>query len=175
MPLLKTVPIEEAEGKLLELYEGAEQFFGILPNSVKMFGVSPAMLENQVQFAVYCIEHPKLSQALFAMIRMLVADSSESPYCARLNTGLLVQQGFSPEQIEAVKAGPEEAPLDEEETAMLLFVIKAIKAPKSIESKDVDELRAMGWSDRDIFDAVSHGARAVATNIIFDAFKLEND
>ncbi len=175
MSLLKTVPLEEAEGKLLELYDTAEQFFGTVPNNVKMFGVSPAMLENQVQFAVYSMEHPTLSAPFFAMIRLLVAHGSESPYCTRMNAGLLTQQGFTSEQIEAAKVEAGQAPLDEKETALLLFVLKATKAPKSTGAKDVDDLRAMGWTDRDIFDAVAHGARAVATNIIFDAFKLEND
>lgn len=175
MSLLKTVPLEEAEGKLLELYDTAEQFFGTVPNNVKMFGVSPAMLENQVQFAVYSMEHPTLSAPFFAMIRLLVSHSTESPYCAHMNAGLLTQQGFTSEQIEAAKAEAGQAPLDEKETALLLFVLKATKAPKSTEAKDVDDLRAMGWTDRDIFDALAHGARAVATNIIFDAFKLEND
>jgi alkylhydroperoxidase family enzyme len=92
-----------------------------------------------------------------------------------MNASLLIQQGITSEQIEAAKADPEHVPLDEKETALLLFVLKAIRAPKSIEAQDVDGLRTIGWSDRDIFDAVAHGARAVATNIIFDAFKLEND
>jgi alkylhydroperoxidase family enzyme len=92
-----------------------------------------------------------------------------------MNAGLLLQQGFTSEQIEAAKADAGEVPLDEKETALLRFVLKATKAPKSTEARDVDELRAMGWSDRDIFDAVAHGARAVATNILFDTFKLEND
>ena len=175
MALLKMVPPDEAEGKLLELYDTAEQFFGTVPNNVTMFGVSPAMLENQVQFAVYSMEHPTLSASFFAMIRLLVSHATGSPYCARMNAGLLMQQGFTSEQLEAAKAEGGETPLDEKETAMLLFVLKATKAPKSTEAKDVDDLRAMGWTDRDIFDAVAHGARAVATNIIFDAFKLEND
>ena len=175
MALLNMVPPDEAEGKLLELYDTAEQFFGMVPNNVKMFGVSPAMLENQVQFAVYSMEHPTLSAPFFAMIRLLVSHATGSPYCARMNAGLLLQQGFTSEQIEAAKADAGEVPLDEKETALLRFVLKATKAPKSIEARDVDELRAMGWRDRDIFGAVAHGARAVATNILFDTFKLEND
>ncbi|MES0363263.1 MAG: hypothetical protein ABUK14_04860, partial [Desulfobacteria bacterium] len=83
MALLKMVPPDEAEGKLLELYDMAEQFFGTVPNNVKMFGVSPAMLENQVQFAMYAMEHPTLSTPFFAMIRLLVSHAAGSPYCAR--------------------------------------------------------------------------------------------
>ena len=86
------LPPEEAEGKLLELYDMAEQFFGTVPNNVKMFGVSPAMLENQVQFAVYSMNHPTLSAPFFAMIRLLVSHAAGSPYCAHMNAGLLMQQ-----------------------------------------------------------------------------------
>jgi alkylhydroperoxidase family enzyme len=175
MALIKTVPVEEAEGKLLELYKGAEQFFGWVPNNVKMFGVSPAVLENQVHFAMYFMEHEALKPQLLAMIRMLVSHATGSPYCAPMIAGLLVQQGFTPEQIEAAKGDPKQSLLDEKDTALLLFVLRATSSPKAIEAEELDVLRGLGWNDRDIFDAVAHGARAVATNIIFDVFKLEND
>jgi hypothetical protein len=35
--------------------------------------------------------------------------------------------------------------------------------------------RAAGWSDGDILDAVNHGARMVAGDIIINGFKVERD
>jgi hypothetical protein len=42
-----------------------------------------------------------------------------------------------------------------------------------VTADDLDKLKALGWAERDIFDAVTHGARAVSTNIIFDTFKID--
>jgi hypothetical protein len=50
---------------------------------------------------------------------------------------------------------------------------KVLDRDHSTTSKDVKQLKAAGWSEQDIFDAVAHGARSVATNIIFDAFKID--
>jgi alkylhydroperoxidase family enzyme len=93
-----------------------------------------------------------------------------------MNAALLIQHaGFTPDQIAAMKRDPAAAPLDEKDKAMLLFVLKATRAPKTVAPADLDVLRALGWNDREIFDAVNHGARNVAVDILFNTFKIEND
>lgn len=175
MSLLELTPPEKAEGKLAELYAESEQFFGAVPNNVRMLGVSPVVLENQFDFAKYYFGHESLSIPLLATIRMLVSTASGSPYCAGLNSGMLRKQGIAAEQIEAAKADPQKAPLKDEEKALLLFVLKATQNPHSVGAEDVASLKKLGWSERDIFDALAHGARSVATNILFDAFKVDQE
>jgi alkylhydroperoxidase family enzyme len=175
MALLTTIPPEKAEGKLAELYSLTEEMFGAVPNNVRMLGVSPAVLENQLEFAQYYRAHSTLSVPFLAMLRLLVAKSTGSPYCEKLNTGMLMQLGVPAEQVNALKGDPQSAPLSDKEQALLTFVLKATRDPRSVTAADVQELSGLGWSEADIFDAVAHGARAVATNILFDAFKLEDD
>lgn len=175
MALLKMVPPERAEGKLADLYSIAEEMFGAVPNNVRMLGVSPAVLENQLEFAMYFRAHSTLSVPFLAMLRLLVARSTESPYCEKLNTGLLMQLGVPADKVEALKGDLQSGPLNDKEKALLTFVLRATREPHSITAEDVQNLRGLGWSEADIIDAVAHGARAVATNIIFDTFKLEDD
>ncbi|MFA6223098.1 MAG: hypothetical protein WC647_12365 [Desulfomonilaceae bacterium] len=175
MSLIQTTPPEKAEGKLAELYAEVEQLFGMVPNNVRMLGVSPEILDNQIQLMGYYMGHPTLSAPLLAMIRMLVSKACKSPYCQNLNTGLLSKAGFTKEQIAAMQDDPSQAPLDDKQKALLLFVLKACDNPHSATAEDLDRLRALGWDDRDIFEAVAHGARMVGTNIIFDTFKVDMD
>ncbi|MBI5251146.1 MAG: hypothetical protein HY912_16785 [Desulfomonile tiedjei] len=175
MALIPITPPEKAEGKLAELYASAEHFFGTVPNNVQLLGVSPTVLENQLYFAQYFMTHPTLSAPLLSMIRMLVSKACKSQYCDSFNVALLTKFGFSPEQIQGARTDPEKAPLGEKDKAMLLFVLKATDEPHAVASSDVDKLRALGWANADIFDAVAHGARAVGTNIIFDAFKIDQE
>jgi alkylhydroperoxidase family enzyme len=175
MALIPLTPPEKAEGKLAELYASAEHFFGVVPNNVRMLGVSPAILENQLYSAQYFMTHATLSAPLLAMIRMLVSKACKSEYCDSFNVGLLTRQGFKPEQMQEARSNPEKAPLAEKEKALLLFVLKATDDPHAVVSSDLDKLRVLGWADMDIFDAVAHGARSVATNIIFDVFKIDQD
>jgi hypothetical protein len=50
-----------------------------------------------------------------------------------------------------------------------------LKNPHLAGLEDVQALKEMGWKEIDIFDALAHGARSVATNIIFDAFKVDRE
>ena len=176
MSLLELTPPEKAEGKLAELYAEAKAFFGSVPNNVRLYGVSPALLENQFQLIGHFAGHPTLSAQLLAMIRMLVASSTESSYCEGFNSGMLQQQKwFSAEQIEAAKKDPANAPLADKEKSLLLFVLKGAKDPHSVTADDIKALKDIGWSEADIFDALAHGSRATATNILFDAFKVQLD
>jgi len=175
MALIKTIPPQEAEGKLAELYAETEQMFGVIPNNVRLLGVSPTVLENQLQFAWYYREHPTLSVPFLAMVRMLVSKACHSAYCQNLNSGLLMKAGFSAEQVQAMQKDPAKAPLSEKEKALLLFVLKASDNPHSVTAQDLDSLRSLGWTEVDIFDAVAHAGRMVGTNIIFDTFKIDRD
>lgn len=175
MALLQTTPPGKAQGQLAELYAEVEQMFGVVPNNVQMLGVSPAILENQLQLIGHYMGHPTLSTPLLATIRMLVSKACHSPYCQAFNTGFLLKTGFTKEQIEAMQADPAQAPLDEKQKALLLFVLKACDNPHSVDAPDVDRLRSLGWSDQDILDATAHGARMVGTNIIFDTFKIDRE
>ncbi len=173
MTLLKTTPPEKADGKLKELYGVTEMVFGAVPNNVRLLGVSPAVLENAIDMVQYYTEHPTLRRPFQAVVRMMVSRQCKSPFCENLNTNMLMQGGMTPEQIEACKADPENAPLDEKEKSLLKFVLKATKDPHSVVAQDVEALKALGWSEQDIFDAVAQGARLVGNNIIFDTFKID--
>ena len=175
MALIQTTPPEKAEGKLAELYAEVEQMFGRVPNNARMLGVSPALLENQLQLMEHYMGHPTLSTPFLAMVRMLVSKACRTPFCQNLNSGLLLKSGFTKEQVAAMQADPAQAPLDEKQKALLLFVLKSCDNPHSVAAEDVNRLRSLGWSEVDIVDAVAHGARMVGTNIIFNTFKIDQD
>ena len=173
MAILELTPPQKAEGKLAELYASAEQFFGSVPSNVQLYGVSPDILENQMYFMEYFMKHRTLGAPLLSMIRILVARACKSPYCDSYNVNVLKRLGFEIEQIDAARMDPMQAPLNDKDKAMLLFVLKATSEPHSVGSDDLNALKALGWAERDMLDAVAHGARAVSTNIVFDTFKVD--
>ena len=68
---------------------------------------------------------------------------------------------------------PLKAPLEEKEQAMLSFVIKAVKSPDAVEQQDMDKLHDLGWTDRDILDALAHGTNMVGSSILMKTFKMD--
>jgi alkylhydroperoxidase family enzyme len=78
--------------------------------------------------------------------------------------------GFSDADLEALKANPENAPLEDFQKALLLFVLKVVKTPEEVQETDVEKLREMGWSDQDIFDAAFHGTAMIGASKLYKAF-----
>lgn len=176
MSLIKTVSPETATGEVAELYGQMQQAMGMVPAVMQLRSASPFLLRHQVTYLGYYMTHPSLSMALLTCIRMLVSKKTNCAYCVDFNAGLLVNRlGWTMDQIAATKADPKTANLTEKETAMLLFVLKAVDNAHAIAAADVDALRAHGWNDQEILEGLTHGATMVAGDIIINAFKVERD
>ena len=176
MSIISTVAPEQATGQVADIYGQMQQAMGRVPNAFQLYSASPDVLAMQWQYVGYYFQHPTLGLPLLASIRMLVSQDNDCTYCIGFNEGMLIQRaGFTPEQTAAMKRNAADAPLPEKDKAMLLFVLKTTKTPKAVTPEDLKTLRSLGWSDRDIFDAVNHGARNVAVDILFNTFKIEND
>ncbi len=176
MTLLRTPAPTEATGRTAEIFQQAQNTFGHLSTAMQLYALSPAALDNQWQFIRYYMQHPTLSFALLAMIRLLVSQDNHCPYCITLNTRLLMERaGLSPEQLAASRDNPDNAPLTEKERALLKLVLRATRNTGDIKAQDIDTLHALGWNDADILDAVLHGARNVAADIVFNTFQVTSD
>ena len=177
IPLITTVKPENATGELSELYGKIEAMRGRVSNSAQIFSASPELIKQQMSFIeYYMVKQKSLSMALLACIRTLISDKNCCQYCIDLNSAMLINMlGWTPKEVEAMRANPSDAKLDDKEKAMLLFVLKAVRTPHDVEAKDVQTLRDLGYSDGEVLDATNHGARMSALDIIFDAFKIEKD
>ncbi len=173
--LLNTVAPEKAEGAVKKVFDHVTELWGGVPNAMKLHSVSPFLLEKQMDYISHFMAHSTMSSKLSTLIRLLVSTDSDCDYCISLNAGMLIQEGMSAEEVEAVKKDPSIAPLEENELALLLHVLKATHTPKTIRKEDIAKLRALKFSDQDIFEAVHYGANMVMVDILFDSFQVENE
>ena len=88
---------------------------------------------------------------------------------------LINMAGWTPEQVAATRANYNDSPLSPKEKTLLGLVLKATRDSNSVTAADMQAARAAGWSDSDILDAVNHGARALAGDIIINGFKVDRD
>lgn len=175
MPIIKTYEVDEATGDLKKLYDKIIELRGEVGNNAKLFSSSPELLRQQLDFIAYYMKHSTLSMPLLASIRILVSSSQSCSFCIDFNTAMLVNYAkWDIADVEAMKKDPSKAKLEPKEIALLIFVVNSIKDAHSSNQKDMDTLRALGWSDADIMDAVNHGARMLATDILFNTFKIED-
>lgn len=176
MPIIKTVPVEEATGELAELYEIITSMRGKVGSNAKLFSVSPQLLRQQMEFIKFYMNHPTLSMPLLASIRVLVSSGEDCEFCIDYNTAMLINMaGWTFEQVQAMCKNIDEANLPAREIAMLHVALKAIRNPHGVNADDLDALREMGWNDKDILDALNHAARMLATDVLFNVFKIEKD
>ncbi|HLD22523.1 MAG TPA: hypothetical protein VJA83_01185 [Sulfuricurvum sp.] len=176
MPLIQTITPEEATGEVAKLYKIIEAMGRTVGNNAQLLSISPELLRQQMDFIKFYIKHPTLSMPLLAAIRIMVSSGEECQFCIDYNTGMLINlAGWTFEQVTEMRKDPKSANLPEREIAMLNLAIKAIRNAHGVTANDLDTLREMGWSDSDILDAVAHATRMLATDIIFNTFKIENN
>jgi uncharacterized peroxidase-related enzyme len=176
MSILQTVTPEHATGEVAEIYAQIQSAWGHVPAAIQVFSANPFLLRHQWEYYGSVMQHPKLSMPLTACIRMLVSQAGHCEYCIDMNAGMLINlAGWTPEQVAATRADFRNSPLSPDEKMLLGLVLKATRDSNSVSPVDLQAARAAGWSDGDILDAVNHGARMVAGDIVINGFKVERD
>ena len=173
MARLKTVPREEAEGIVKEGYELFMKHIGTIPKPLEMLSVSPVLFELQFRRIQYLSQHPKLSFSLLAHIRYLVAHNLSYRFCMDFNKDILKKQGLSDEDFKRMEEDPSQSLLEDHENALLDFVVKCVKDPASASSTDMENLRRMGWEERDLVDALSQGVSMIDHAIMMEVFQID--
>ncbi|MFV0348627.1 MAG: carboxymuconolactone decarboxylase family protein [Halodesulfovibrio sp.] len=150
-----------------------------IPEPLQLLSASPVLMTNRFENIQYYMSHETLSFPLLAAIRYTVARSCSYDCCTDFNDGLLKRCGMQPDDIETLYAYAKgdrtettDSGLEDREQKMVRFVVNAVQQPKPATAEQLAELRAEGWSDKDIFDALSHGAGMVATSLIDTTFRI---
>lgn len=175
MALISTVPPEKAEGVVKEGYDIFMKKIGIIPRPLEMLSASPALFELQLQRIAYFSKHPKLSFALLSHIRYLVAHNLGYNFCMDFNRYTLKKQGIEEADIRRMESDPSQSLLEEREGAMLAFVVKAVKAPASVSAEEIQQLKDMGWEDRDMVDALAQGVSMIDHAIMMQVFQMDTN
>lgn len=155
------------------VFKVAEEMIGFVPDPIKMYSISPVLMELFANTIGYFRQHPNLSQPLLALIRYLGSERVGCQYCISLNENLLLKLGWDLETIHATRDDMESAPLEEKEKLLLRLALKALSDPDSVTSAEMDAARAQGWSERDIFDVVAMATNNRQLNLLLKTFKVE--
>lgn len=151
------------------------EMLGRVPGGLQMLAISPPLLSHYSGTIHYYMQHPTIGQPLLTFIRYLVSWRGDCEYCVDLNEGFLLNAGFDLDTIRATRTDPNRAPLDARDKALLLLAVDAVDTPESVRPERLAALRELGWTDRDIFDAVWHAATIRAFGRTADAFGLPPD
>ena len=88
---------------------------------------------------------------------------------------LMNMHGMSQEELLAMKEDPTKSPLEKKNKALLLFAIKAVKSPDSVNAEDIEALKQLGISEEEMFEIVKSASHMFVVNTLFRTFKVEQD
>ena len=176
--LIPYTSFDDAKGEVKEIYTQVKSAFGMLPAPIMQHSTNPESLKALWhQFG--SMHNEKFSNQLQAMMRMTVASSNglDCDYCIGFNEGMLINMfKMKMTEINAVKKDPKNATsLNKKDKKMLIFMVDAVRSPKKVNQAQVDELRSLGWSKKDIFDGVKMSTQMSAMTLLVDTLKIPRD
>jgi alkylhydroperoxidase family enzyme len=171
--LINPTVLAEDKEKIEAIFAMVEEHLGFVPDGLKLYSISPPLLEAFMGSVGYFLAHPELSQELLAMIRYLVSAEAGCRFCIDFNASILVNQGKSMKQLQATQADVSQAPLKEEEKVLLTIALAAINHPEGVTKEDLDVAYEQGYSARNVFDVVAIAANNKAFTYVLRTFKIE--
>lgn len=174
IPLIYPIAPSGEEERVAGVLGAVESHIGFIPDGLRLFSFSPPLLETFAGNISYFNEGTGLSPVLMTMIRYLSSWQTQCSYCIDLNEGFLTNMGLELDVIRAARSNPEAAPIAENEIPLLLLALKSVNTPEEVSEQDIKEVRASGWSDRNIFDVVVQAANNRAFSLVLRAFNVEH-
>jgi uncharacterized peroxidase-related enzyme len=158
-------PAESAE--VDALFEKARQESGYVSNYLKLWAWRPDVYASFVAARMLALD-TTLSQREIALINAATAATRGDSYCA-IAWGARVATAFDAPMAAAVLSGGDVDGLSQREAALLAWTRVIVRDPNSVESSDVERLRAAGLGDREIFEATFLAATRMAFGTVNDA------
>ncbi len=138
-----------------------------------MGNIDAMYLEEFMVQVLRIVKHPHIDSDLFGFIRLYIAFKEGYTYCKAYNTKFLLAKRYTQIQLNETIENIAKVPFDEKHQALAEFAIKVIYESKQCRQDDFDILYAMGWSQKDVFDAVEHAGAILRNGRILTAYSIK--
>jgi len=173
-PLISYTATQDAKGDVKAVYDEIKAAYGIVPEPIKGLSLNPKILRNQWEAYKILGENKNFSPKMTTMMRMIIAENHGCKFCVGFNKGMLINIFKLPQdEVSKIQKNPTTAKLEKKQKEMLLFMIKATSKPADVSKEDIDSLKKLGWSEKDIMEGVKKASEMVATALFIDTFKIE--
>ncbi|HXE46794.1 MAG TPA: hypothetical protein VN663_00395 [Ramlibacter sp.] len=168
---LQTPADNEAAARL---YQSDLNQRGFVMNLSRAWAWRPDVCESFLELRTLLTTHSSLSKGELNVIVCAAAASLGDSYCA-LAWGTMLAKSSDASTAAAVLQGSECAALTAREQALAGWARKMVGNPNATTEGDVDALRAVGFSEREIFEATVFVAFRLAFATINDALGISPD
>jgi uncharacterized peroxidase-related enzyme len=156
----KARPILEKTGKLGEIFK-------LLALDEKIYFATDGMIQR------FLLDETTLSYNIKESIALLISKENGCKMCVDVHKGIAKMLGLSEQRIEEVLEGVDSITTTDAEKALLNFCIKASKKDNyKILKEEIDALKALGYSDVQIVEAVAITGYFNYINTLSNVFAL---
>jgi uncharacterized peroxidase-related enzyme len=166
---LQTIEEEQATGRVAEIYERQKAQLGLVMDAAKCFTARPDLLPIYTDFSDRIRAGFSLGLREWRLITLIAAKHIPSTYCSHVYSKQLIDDLGSKEAVIAVQRNFRTAGLSARDVEMLAYAETITQDASRITQADIDRLRAVGYSDREICDIALCAAFRCFVSRFFDA------
>ncbi|MBO9410264.1 MULTISPECIES: peroxidase-related enzyme [unclassified Ruegeria] len=159
MSWIKTVPFEQATGRLKKLYERVTGPGNNVDNIMMVHSLRPHSMEGHMALYKNVLHHSAntIPKWFLEVLGVWVSSLNRCGYCVEHHFSGLQRLLDDPARAEAIGAAieakaPDTAPLDAAQVAAMHYARMLTQAPADMTEADIDALRAVGWDDGQILE-----------------------
>lgn len=175
MSLLKSIKKEEASGAVTAVYKTMEERVGFVPNVVKMHTASPELFEKFMGLVGHYTDHPTLDPVIVSYVRFLISSMENTTYCMKLQSAVLKNYKVTEEEISTASRDYHNIALDPKRKEMIIFVLDMIYGKPGDTKKRINQLKELGWSEKDIYEMSMLAAIQKGVVQVIKAFDVQPD
>lgn len=159
MSWIRTIPFEQATGKLKKLYARVTGPDNNVDNIMMAHSLRPHSMEGHMVLYKNVLHHTgnTIPKWFLETLGVWVSERNGCDYCVRHHFAglqrLLGDEARGQAILAAIRHNtPSQAPLDAREQAAMVYAAKLARTPEDMEQADVIALRDAGWGDGEILE-----------------------
>ncbi len=153
MSWIEEIEVDDAEGRLAEIYTELVEKRGKVANILKVHSLNAEALSDHLDlYMTIMFAKSGLSRAEREAIGVVVSASNDCAYCVNHHAEALRRYIKDEETLALLSSADGLETLEPRLSHIVQHAEKLTTAPAAMTESDLDELRATGLSDRDILD-----------------------
>lgn len=166
---LQTIGEDEATGAVADIYEKQKAQLGFVMATAKAFTARPDLLPIYTEFSDRIRAGFSLGLREWRLITLIAAKHVPSTYCSYVYGKQLIADLGSKEAVMAVQSDFRNAGLYGRDVEMLAYAEKIARDASQVSQADIDRLRSVGFTDREICDIALCSSFRCFVSRFFDA------
>jgi uncharacterized peroxidase-related enzyme len=145
-----TPAIQEKARPILEKTGQLGEIFKLIALDEKVYFATDTMVQT------FLLEETELSYDIKEAIALLISKENSCKMCVDVHKNIAKMLGLSEERIDQILEGIDSISTDEKEKALLRFCVRASQKDNyKMQKEEIDALKALGYSDVQILEAVA--------------------